>query len=180
MRSHVSPRAAILISHLAGQGEGTLRIRIHGDLHLGQILVAQDDAYFIDFEGEPARPLSERRAKQSPLRDVAGMLRSFDYAVAVAPQPAPDNGEAAQLTRDLLQQFRAGSSDAFLAEYRSAAAALPHRGGVGAMAALIDLFELEKAAYELVYEATNRPDWVAVPLRGLATIVARLVKNYGE
>lgn len=177
-----SPRAAALIAKLAAKGEGTLRIRIHGDLHLGQVLVAQDDAYFIDFEGEPARPLAERRAKQSPLRDVAGMLRSFDYAVALAPPPTPtsDGGTTTQLSHELLEQFRDSSAQSFLAEYQRAVATLPNHGNRGAVSALIDLFELEKAAYELVYEATNRPDWVVVPLRGLAAIVTRLVKNHGK
>ncbi|HEY3700147.1 MAG TPA: maltose alpha-D-glucosyltransferase, partial [Spongiibacteraceae bacterium] len=169
------PRAAAIVHQLAAQGKDSLRIRIHGDLHLGQVLVSQDDAYFIDFEGEPARPLAERRAKQSPLRDVAGILRSFDYVTAMSIGPAVDSGEAAQLLRaDLLQRFREMSTNAFIAEYFRATADLPARWSDAAAAALIDLFVLEKAAYEIVYEATNRPDWLSVPLRGLAAALMQL------
>jgi maltose alpha-D-glucosyltransferase/alpha-amylase len=155
-------------------------MRTHGDLHLGQVLVAQNDAYLIDFEGEPARPLSERRAKTSPLRDVAGMLRSFDYAAAMAAQdgaaPAVPDEAARARTREIAARYRQVSEQAFTEAYRAAAAPIAHRWqDPQAEDALIDLFTLEKAAYEIAYEAANRPSWLGVPLRGLGAIVARLL-----
>ncbi|MBA3598861.1 MAG: maltose alpha-D-glucosyltransferase [Methylibium sp.] len=168
-----------LVDRLAAQGVGSLRTRIHGDLHLGQVLVAQSDAYFIDFEGEPLKPLAERRRKQSPLRDVAGMLRSFSYAAAVAINSGPgDIGEAAEARkRLLLERFLPASQEAFLAAYREASAGVAHDWvGPSGEAALIDLFTLEKAAYELCYESANRPAWIGVPLRGLAAIAQRLLE----
>lgn len=115
--------------------------RIHGDYHLGQLLARTDGGFsVIDFEGEPARPLEERRRPSSPLRDVAGMLRSLDYAARTA------GVDAGWLTR---------ARDAFLAGY----------GGIGPdQAGLLAAFELEKACYEVRYEASNRPDWLWLPL----------------
>ena len=169
------PRAPNIVRRLADNGAGTLRIRIHGDLHLGQVLVSHEDAYFIDFEGEPARPLSERRAKNSPLRDVAGILRSFDYATAtVVPAAADNNDTVQQLRGDLLKKFRSGSSAVFLESYCAATTALQPQVDDSVTAALIELFTLEKAAYEIAYEAANRPEWIGVPLRGLSEIVARI------
>jgi maltose alpha-D-glucosyltransferase/alpha-amylase len=161
-----------LASRLALAGEGSLRIRIHGDLHLGQVLVMKEDAYLIDFEGEPARPLEERRCKNSPFRDVAGMLRSFDYAAALAERSLDLSNQEEKLRGlDIIARFRQLSRAAFLAEYRSAAAgALEH----GDPEALIDLFTLEKAAYEVAYEIANRPGWLNVPLHGFAAIAHRL------
>jgi len=165
------PAVQAVIPALAAQGLGSLLTRTHGDLHLGQILVAQGDAYFIDFEGEPARPLAERRCKTSPLRDVAGMLRSFDYAAAVAA-----NGDAGRAM--LLQRFRREVPEIFLQAYLAAAAPIAHRWPAPSAAmALIDLFTLEKAAYELRYEAANRPDWLGVPLQSLADLAARLAAD---
>ncbi|HVT36702.1 MAG TPA: maltose alpha-D-glucosyltransferase, partial [Nevskiaceae bacterium] len=158
---------------LAAGAAGSLMTRTHGDLHLGQILVAQEDAYFVDFEGEPARPLAERRAKTSPLRDVAGMLRSFDYAAAQALNAHPG---ATLQQREFVDQLRDGVITAFSAAYERAAAVIAHRWSsdkTGPRAAL-DLFLLEKGAYEICYEAANRPAWLMVPLRGLAAIAKRL------
>jgi maltose alpha-D-glucosyltransferase/alpha-amylase len=160
---------------LARRGTGSLRTRIHGDLHLGQVLVAQGDAYIIDFEGEPARPLAERRGKYSPLRDVAGMLRSFDYAAAMAVGPGEAGDAAKAQKRRLITRFTEVSSKAFLEAYAAAAETVPHRwADAGAESALVDLFTLEKAAYEIAYEAANRPAWLPVPLKGLAAIAQRL------
>jgi len=161
------------IAPLAATG---LLIRHHGDFHLGQILVVQDDAYIIDFEGEPARSVAERRLKSSPLRDVAGLLRSLDYAAAVAARG--DDGAAPVVDERLetyLAAFRDRASENFLAAYRAelAASSFPWIDEQ-AIEPLLDLFLIEKAAYEVAYEAANRPHWLAVPLTGLHSIVERL------
>jgi maltose alpha-D-glucosyltransferase/alpha-amylase len=161
---------------LALEGVGALRTRVHGDFHLGQVLVVQHDAYLIDFEGEPARPMEQRRAKGSPLRDVAGVLRSFDYAAAAA---APGRSAASPQVEErriaLLERFRARASAAFLEAYRDVLETAEHPWvSRGVQADLLDLFLIEKAAYEVRYEAANRPTWLAIPLRGLEAIAARV------
>ncbi|OGR56407.1 MAG: hypothetical protein A2X36_11655 [Elusimicrobia bacterium GWA2_69_24] len=155
---------------LPGAGKGLLRIRVHGDLHLGQILYTGDDFYIIDFEGEPARPLAERRAKESPLRDAAGMLRSFEYAAqaALRDRTAPARERAALESR--ARAWGAAAGKEFLDEYRSVLAGtplFPQRA-----ARLLDAFLLDKALYELAYELNNRPTWVSAPLRGVLDILA--------
>jgi maltose alpha-D-glucosyltransferase/alpha-amylase len=163
------------IDRLAKAGNGTLKTRTHGDFHLGQVLVSSGDAYIIDFEGEPARPLAERRAKSSPLRDVAGLLRSFEYAVAAASSRAEGPAHDAPQKTTVLDRFAANASEAFLAAYREAHAESPRRWMAEAEEAdLLDLFLIEKAAYEICYEAANRPDWIGIPLHGLARIAARV------
>jgi maltokinase len=129
--------------------------RIHGDYHLGQLLARTGGGYsVIDFEGEPARPLAERRSPASPLRDVAGMLRSLDYAVrAAAAEPAVDLDATGWL---------AGARAAFLTAY-----------GGAADRSLLAAFELEKACYEVRYEANNRPDWLWLPLAAVARLTTR-------
>jgi maltose alpha-D-glucosyltransferase/alpha-amylase len=167
------------VRDLAQRGVGSLRTRIHGDFHLGQVLVVQNDAYIIDFEGEPARPLHQRRMKSSGMRDVAGILRSFDYATATA-ATAPSTGalspQAAERHVVLLEQFREQAGRVFLAAYR---ATLENSANPWirpeAEAPLLDLFLIEKAAYEVRYELANRPTWLRIPLRGLADIAARLL-----
>lgn len=162
------------------------RIRTHGDYHLGQVLhTTGDDFMIIDFEGEPARTLAERREKLSPLRDVAGMLRSFSYAAAtmaagVERQLDPPTRElrSARWERDVRAKYLAG----YLAE--------PGRGPLlpdddENLTALVALFETEKAFYELSYELNNRPEWVGIPMKGIARLLqksgtdreARLTKN---
>ncbi|URL59812.1 maltose alpha-D-glucosyltransferase [Luteibacter flocculans] len=160
------------LDDLAAAGQGALATRTHGDFHLGQVLVVQDDAYIIDFEGEPARSLEERRGKRSPLRDVAGFLRSLDYAAAMARRgedglaPMDDAGFGPYLER-----FHARSAKVFLDAYRAVLAAAPVRWvDAEAFDALLELFVIEKAAYEIVYEANNRPAWLDVPLRGLLAL----------
>ena len=135
-------------------GEATV-IRIHGDYHLGQLLARHDGGFsVIDFEGEPARPLAERRDPSSPLRDVAGMLRSLDYAARTAEAGAHAPGFDA---------------DAWLTDARSAM--LEAYGGIGAdQRGLLDAFELEKACYEVRYEANNRPSWLWLPLAAVARL----------
>ncbi|GAB0118440.1 maltose alpha-D-glucosyltransferase [Acidisoma sp. 7E03] len=168
-----------VVRERAGLGLGATCTRIHGDLHLGQVLVVQNDAYLIDFEGEPARPLHQRRMKSSGLRDVAGVLRSFDYATATAAAaPGVDALSPAAAERHglLLSQFRTEAGAAFIEAYRAVlhAADRPWVSAT-AEAALLDLFLIEKAAYEIRYEILNRPAWLGIPLRGFIEIAERLL-----
>jgi maltose alpha-D-glucosyltransferase/alpha-amylase len=148
--------------------EGLVKTRYHGDLHLGQVLVALDDFIIVDFEGEPGRSLEERRAKGSVMRDVAGMLRSFSYAgysAAMRREPGSLTTEAgsqalARWERDAIHHFLEGYGKA-----TEGLASVP--SDPASFRALLDLFLIEKALYELRYEIANRPDWVAIPLRGL-------------
>ena len=172
---------ATAVAELALRSEGGIRIRVHGDLHLVQVLVLPGDACFIDFEGEPARPLEERRQRHSPLKDVTGLLRSFDYAAATAQRSVygTDHSEEAQQARLLIcQRYLEQSSRAFLQAYRAAGAGLPHAWvhADGEQAALA-LFSIEKAAYEINYEASYRPDWLEVPLAGLTALCKDLMEN---
>jgi maltokinase len=148
-----------LMSHV---GVGGRLIRHHGDYHLGQTMLRDAGWVILDFEGEPARSLLDRRRKRSPLRDVAGMLRSFAYAASASELlrgvPAPDGWED-------------GARAAFLDAYFAAVdhALLP--AGQDAIAKLLAIFELEKAVYELRYELNNRPDWVPIPVAGIARLL---------
>ena len=179
--------AAYLLAHedallseidvLAKAVPGVMKTRIHGDFHLGQMLVAVDDVYLIDFEGEPARTLEQRRAKYSPLRDVAGMIRSFDYARAMATA-----GTVTQTLRiservgPLLHDTHAAAVAGFLDAYRAVHEAAPQQWATAAAElSLLDLFLIQKASYEICYEAANRIAWLPVPLRGLVEITRRLV-----
>jgi maltose alpha-D-glucosyltransferase/alpha-amylase len=150
------------------------KIRIHGDYHLGQVLVAMDDAWIVDFEGEPRRSLAERRTKDSPLRDVAGMLRSFDYAAWSTLMQAESvrPGAAGQL-QALAMDWRDRARDTFLAAYRQAGegcSAIPREHET--FNRLVAVFLIEKACYEIAYEAVHRPSWLVVPLRGLISLLA--------
>jgi maltokinase len=147
------------LSHVAGFGKV---IRTHGDYHLGQTLLAEDDWVILDFEGEPARSLPERRRKRAPLRDVAGMLRSFAYAVAAAEQlrGARVPGDWELRARD---EFRAGYDETI------DPALLP--AGQAAVDRLLTIFELEKAVYELRYELNNRPEWIGIPVAAIARLL---------
>jgi maltose alpha-D-glucosyltransferase/alpha-amylase len=141
------------------------------------VLIAQNDVYLIDFEGEPARSLDERRMKRSPLVDVAGMLRSLSYASAAA-QPVSENAPAqtADRKRMLFERFREEGQQSFLDGYREAIGhAVRPLVSPEAESVLLDLFLVEKAAYEVRYEAANRPTWLALPLRGLAFLASRLL-----
>ena len=156
-----------------------MKTRYHGDYHLGQVLVAKDDVIIIDFEGEPSRSLAERRAKDSPLRDVVGMLRSFDYAAHAALRQATADGtcnraELWPYLGDWEQQSRA----AFLDGYVAAVGDSPgYPADPDQMKVLLALFTLEKACYELRYELDNRPDWVEIPLGGLRELLSLEAKD---
>ncbi len=150
-------------------GDAGGRIRCHGDYHLGQVLVTEGDVMIIDFEGEPARSIAERRAKMSPLRDVAGMLRSFSYAaltaLGAAAQTRAEGLERLQPWADLWESWIGAI---FLRAYLTAtrgAAFLP--GSEHATDTLLRAYVLDKALYELGYELNNRPEWVHIPLTGL-------------
>jgi len=148
-----------------------LKTRYHGDYHLGQVLVSNNDFIIIDFEGEPARPLAERRAKHSSLRDVAGMLRSFDYArwSAVLRDTYTDADRAR--IAPIAQGWAGETRETFLRAYDEATRDGGLYGGSFAdVQGLIELFELEKALYELRYEIGNRPAWIDVPLQGVLAL----------
>jgi maltose alpha-D-glucosyltransferase/alpha-amylase len=170
------------IEALTGPPVAAAKTRIHGDYHLGQVLVAQNDFYILDFEGEPARPLAERRAKSSPLKDVAGMLRSFDYAAwaAVMTLTEVDAG-GGEIVRSLAEAWRKATEDAFLDAYGETIAGCPSYPEAPEEAArLLDLFLLEKALYEICYEAANRPHWVRIPLKGVTSLLELEATDDGE
>jgi maltose alpha-D-glucosyltransferase/alpha-amylase len=151
------------------------RIRCHGDYHLGQILVTEGDVVILDFEGEPGRPLHERRAKHSPLRDVAGMIRSFSYAalasVGAVTQTRPEDARRLGPWADFWETWISAS---FLRSYLMAtrdAAFLPPPDDLDIM---LRAYVLDKALYELAYELDNRPSWVHIPLTGVLQLRARL------
>jgi trehalose synthase-fused probable maltokinase len=147
----------------------TQRIRVHGDYHLGQTLRTPDgDWVIIDFEGEPARSLDERRQRASVLKDVAGMLRSFAYARGTAERSA--GGSADRAARGRLGPWEMGARRAFLEGYRQALATSEMRfvpKDDAAFARALAAWELDKALYEVAYEVRNRPDWLELPLRSL-------------
>jgi trehalose synthase-fused probable maltokinase len=150
------------LSQLTRVGSVGRIIRHHGDYHLGQTLWADEDWTIIDFEGEPARSLPERRRKRSPLRDVAGMLRSFAYAASAARiqrgvEPPPDWEQRAR--REFLEAYLDTVDPRLLPSGRDA------------VGRLLAIFELEKAVYELRYELNHRPDWVSIPVAGIQRLL---------
>ena len=167
--SALRPTLLDRISKKALAGISAAKMRYHGDYHLGQVLRVDNDFVIIDFEGEPGRPMEERRQKHSPLRDVAGMLRSFSYAAAVA-----TNRITAERPADrsrigpLVKTWESQVTDAFLVGYRKAIkGCLAWPEEPGAAERLIEFFVIEKALYEMRYEMNNRPDWLPIPLFSL-------------
>jgi trehalose synthase-fused probable maltokinase len=148
-----------ILSHVGSAGRV---IRTHGDFHLGQTLVSGDDWVILDFEGEPARTLTERRHKQSPLRDVAGMLRSFAYAANAA-----EILHGVAVAEDWEEQARKRFLDSYLDVIDEVL--LP--AGEPAIGRLLAMFELEKAVYELRYELDNRPDWIPISVAGIERLL---------
>ncbi len=149
------------------------KTRLHGDYHLGQVLLVRNDFVIIDFEGEPARTISERRQKQSPLKDVAGMLRSFDYAMYAALQNfVSERPDARSTIEAVARMWRAEAVRAFLDGYDAAPATAHIASARAELSRLVELFMLEKAVYELRYEMHNRPDWVRIPLAALLDMLA--------
>jgi maltose alpha-D-glucosyltransferase / alpha-amylase len=173
----LSQRASIAaaVRNLAKSGAETVKTRIHGDFHLGQVLIASGDAFIIDFEGEPGASIAERCAKTSPLRDVAGLLRSIDYVAGTITDRNTVGAVPMDETQrdELISQFRSRGTAAFLSAYWEAAGS---RNGPAELA-LLGLFLIEKAAYEVAYEAANRPTWIGVPIAGLTRLVARIAEK---
>ncbi|MEP6823547.1 MAG: maltose alpha-D-glucosyltransferase [Ramlibacter sp.] len=158
------------IAAAQAQQPGASKTRYHGDYHLGQVLVTGNDFVLIDFEGEPARSFEERRTHSSPLRDVAGMLRSFNYAHCSALRRAAQSAEELERLAPVVREWEQATRAAFLDGYGALAAG--EGGPVPIDQGLLSLFELEKALYELRYELNNRLDWVQVPLQGVLALLA--------
>ena len=169
-----------LIKGVSRGGFGVVKTRHHGDYRLRQVLVVGNDFQIIDFEGEPARPLAERRKKHSPLRDVAGMLRSFNYAIRSALRNL--GAERADRLEDLepwIALWEERTRRAFLEGYAEGvrdAVSYPEQGEHAR--ALIELFTVERALYEIRYELDNRPDWVGIPIKGVLDLL--LERDGGE
>ncbi|MDB5615641.1 MAG: trehalose synthase [Devosia sp.] len=185
--SRLSPSARTIAEQVLGERDNLIdrieaastmqpsggRSRIHGDYHLGQVLVTDGDVMIIDFEGEPKRSLAERRAKSTPLRDVAGMLRSFHYAAWTAlNRYADERGEVPDAVRARADQWRADMSADFVGAYETYIAGASSYPTDPAFAdALSGLFLIHKAIYEVGYELANRPDWVEIPLSGIRDLL---------
>ncbi|RYD71309.1 MAG: alpha-amylase, partial [Verrucomicrobiaceae bacterium] len=165
------PLEAVILQRveaLASQPVSAEKTRTHGDYHLGQVLNTGDDFVIIDFEGEPLRPLVERKAKRSPLRDVAGMLRSFHYAAHSGLGQAQDASELLPWA----EAWALVTSRLFLDGWRETTAGagfVPKSSDE--LRLLLDAYLLEKALYEVAYELNNRPTWVGIPLRGIASVL---------
>ena len=174
-REHLGDR----LNALLPSDVDAVKIRHHGDFHLGQILIVKDDIFIIDFEGEPRRPHDERRRKAPAARDVAGLIRSIDYsataalerALKVAPDEQGKLGTA-------LGEWRDRATAAFLAGYREIMAD-PRLWPADQLAGerLLNFFLLEKAFYEIEYELAHRPDWLRVPLTGAIRILSANTTN---
>ncbi len=168
-----------LLSRIRERKIGGKKIRTHGDYHLGQVLFTGKDFAIIDFEGEPARPISERRLKRSPLRDVAGMIRSFHYAVHTALRSLTDSRpeDRAVLEPWVIPWYVHVSGIYYQAYARtvSDAGLLPERQADVEL--LLQIYLMEKAVYELNYELNNRPDWVAIPMAGIAELLVTLAET---
>ncbi|HJV96585.1 MAG TPA: putative maltokinase, partial [Albitalea sp.] len=163
--------AAIRASAQAGLG--AVLSRLHGDFHLGEVLVSQGDAFLIDFGGDPALPVEVRRRKDSPLRDVASLLHSLDDVIEAMRQAPEHVAGPAQERRDqLLERFRTAAAERFLQAY---VATRGEAGGAPINPALLDLFLLEDAAHHLDADTAGRPAWLPVPLAGLARAARRLL-----
>ena len=180
---------AAVLDRVRGLTDAGSSIRIHGDYHLGQVMRTDEGWYVLDFEGEPARPVEERRQPSSPLRDVAGMLRSFDYAAAIGVREqaarGPSTGELdlsalrqaearapAPTPEELAAVWQRRNRDAFLDAYGdrlSGSPLLP--ADPRSIERLLAFFELDKALYEVAYEQAHRPDWVQIPLAAVGRLV---------
>jgi maltose alpha-D-glucosyltransferase/alpha-amylase len=167
------------LHELLPENVAALKIRLHGDFHLGQMLIVKDDIFIIDFEGEPRRPLDERRRKAPAARDVAGLVRSIDYSATAALERAlkiaPDeNGKLSAA----LDAWRNRSAAAFLGAYRETMTdARLWPADAGTAEAMLNFFLLEKVFYEIEYELAYRPEWLRVPLTGALHILSQQSKE---
>jgi maltokinase len=162
----VGPGVQAILDDLRSVADPGVAIRVHGDYHLGQVMRGEVGWYVLDFEGEPARPLAERRELRSPLRDVAGMLRSFQYATALAAEERGPAGQADVAEQAVAWEQR--NRRAYLDGYRSWSQIdelVP--GDEAGFETVLAAFELEKAAYELCYELAYRPSWAHIPREAL-------------
>jgi maltose alpha-D-glucosyltransferase/alpha-amylase len=169
-------KRAALIAQLERLGKiqsPAVKTRVHGDYHLGQVLTVKNDYYILDFEGEPARSRDERREKRSPLKDVAGMLRSYSYAANSGFQQFKErHGTARDGLQPWMSYWEAWTCAAFLREYIETAANAPFLPqDREEMEWVLNSFMLEKACYELLYELNNRPQWVGIPLAGIVGLL---------
>jgi maltose alpha-D-glucosyltransferase/alpha-amylase len=174
----LKPRIAEIFRFIVSRNIGAFRTRFHGDFHLGQALWTGRDFVIIDFEGEPARPISARRIKRSPLRDTASMIRSFDYAVHRGLRTLTNKAVEAPEVLPRLERFAEHwfqwSSSAFLRSYLRTAGDAPFLPKTREeLSGMLDVFLLEKAIYELGYELDHRPDWLSLPLGGIEWLVSR-------
>ncbi len=160
------------ISKLAAD---VVKTRVHGDYHLGQVLRTDGDFIILDFEGEPARSVEERREKRSPLKDVVGMLRSFDYAAFAALfEFTKSRPEAFERLIPWARLWQTWTSAVFWRAYRDASGRAPHLPqDPSSLALLLDAYALDKILYELLYELNNRPTWVCIPLQGIESLIER-------
>lgn len=175
----LTDQATVLIEAFKSLSDPGVKMRVHGDYHLGQVLLTRRGWMILDFEGEPLRALEERRAKQSPLRDVAGLLRSLSYAASTAlfAEASPDTEEWKRL-EPWADTWESLARDSFLAAYRRRS----HEGRFltadrSDLALMLAFYELDKALYELIYEIEHRPEWMRIPLRGARTILRRRRKR---
>jgi maltose alpha-D-glucosyltransferase/alpha-amylase len=174
-RQLLDNRSAILAHIETGRATAFdgIKIRHHGDFHLGQVLIAKDDAHILDFEGEPRRSLEERRAKAPPARDVAGFIRSIDYAISAAIDRTADlSPEDRSILTPLMQEWGERLTAEYWDSYRATPAEVllwPVREDHTRQ--LLDLFLLEKAFYEIEYELANRPAWSHIPLEATLRIL---------
>jgi maltose alpha-D-glucosyltransferase/alpha-amylase len=169
----LKPAIVARLERLRELPDGGMRTRIHGDFHLGQVLEADGDVYFIDFEGEPARPVSERIVPQSPLRDVAGLLRSYGYAARAGLREFERQHPEARLSLEpWIRGWEAEVSARYLRSYFQRIEEGPSIVPASeARQVLLEAFLIEKGVYELGYELGNRPDWIDIPLRALLQLL---------
>jgi maltose alpha-D-glucosyltransferase/alpha-amylase len=172
----LEPRVDARLDDLRTRRLGGMRIRCHGDYHLGQVLNTGRDFVILDFEGEPGRPIGERRIKRSPLLDVAGMIRSFHYASSGVLIRTKSSGsvrpeDAANL--DIWARYwYVGVAAGFLRGYRSVIGGSPLVPADDEdWAVLLDVLLLQKAGYEIDYELNNRVDWLTIPLQGISSLL---------
>lgn len=171
----MAPAIESRLESAAAITEAGRKTRVHGDLHLGQVLREPRKWAILDFEGEPARTMEERRAKQSPIKDFAGMLRSFSYAAYAAlfdvAEPHSDDWQRLEpWARDWELLARSRFAHAYMSRSHEGRFLPPERED---LLLLLDIFEIDKALYEIKYELSHRPDWLRIPLRGLSQVIER-------